>query len=268
MLPLAALMQLPLFGGMASQKPADVTDLLAHLLLVHNLSGEHVFRISGPFWSIALECQLYLVFPVLLACMRRPLLPLALALASGLWMWTHAPDFPSYEAQFAYWSSLPSLLILFVLGMLAARAVARGVRLGNAGAVSGFVCCAVASWLPTDGPQARLVCQCCVAVGTALVLAGGEDSLVARALQWRPLVRVGLASYTLYLTHNPLVSLVGKLAAHRLAGAPLYLTALLSMALAVAGALAMFPILEKPFHELARRRVAVPRVDSPGGAAP
>lgn len=46
-------------------------DLLSHALMVHNLSDSTFNSINPSFWSIALEVQLYLVYPLLLVLRRR-----------------------------------------------------------------------------------------------------------------------------------------------------------------------------------------------------
>jgi peptidoglycan/LPS O-acetylase OafA/YrhL len=46
-------------------RPGSV-DFLTHLLLVHNFWGDFRLSISVPFWSLAYEAQLYLLYPVLL----------------------------------------------------------------------------------------------------------------------------------------------------------------------------------------------------------
>ena len=44
---------------------------LTHLLLVHNFSAETVTSINGPFWSLAVEAQLYLLYPLLVYFVGR-----------------------------------------------------------------------------------------------------------------------------------------------------------------------------------------------------
>jgi peptidoglycan/LPS O-acetylase OafA/YrhL len=46
-------------------------DLLAHAFMLHNLSDSTFNSINPSFWSIALEVQLYLVYPLLLVLRRR-----------------------------------------------------------------------------------------------------------------------------------------------------------------------------------------------------
>lgn len=42
------------------------SDVLAHVLLVHNFWMHLITSINGPFWTLALEWQIYLLYPVLL----------------------------------------------------------------------------------------------------------------------------------------------------------------------------------------------------------
>jgi peptidoglycan/LPS O-acetylase OafA/YrhL len=46
-------------------------DLLLHLLLIHNALPETIASINGVYWSLAIEFQLYLLFPLLLLMVRR-----------------------------------------------------------------------------------------------------------------------------------------------------------------------------------------------------
>ena len=43
---------------------SPVRDLGAHAFLAHNLWADTYYQINGSFWSIAIECQLYLLFPL------------------------------------------------------------------------------------------------------------------------------------------------------------------------------------------------------------
>lgn len=48
-----------------------IIDLLSHVLMAHNLTDSTFNSINPSFWSIALEVQLYLVYPLLLLLRRR-----------------------------------------------------------------------------------------------------------------------------------------------------------------------------------------------------
>jgi peptidoglycan/LPS O-acetylase OafA/YrhL len=51
--------------------PIDQWTILSHALFVHNLIPSHATKIDYPMWSIGLEWQLYLLFPLLIWAFRR-----------------------------------------------------------------------------------------------------------------------------------------------------------------------------------------------------
>ena len=58
-------------GGRYLMRPDRIADLASHLLLVHNLSDTTFFTINPAFWSIAVEAQLYVIFPILLLLRKK-----------------------------------------------------------------------------------------------------------------------------------------------------------------------------------------------------
>jgi peptidoglycan/LPS O-acetylase OafA/YrhL len=51
--------------------PADTKQFVSHLFLFHNFDPAWFFGINPVFWSIAVEVQLYLLYPVLVALAAR-----------------------------------------------------------------------------------------------------------------------------------------------------------------------------------------------------
>jgi len=46
-------------------------DFVSHFFFFHNLSGDYFFGISQSFWSLAVEVQFYLIYPLLLLWRKR-----------------------------------------------------------------------------------------------------------------------------------------------------------------------------------------------------
>lgn len=252
---LIALQQLPFFAEKSGPPVTDLRDTLAHVFLVHNLWPDHIWRIDGPQWSIALESQLYLLFPLLLLAMKRPWMPMIGALAIATAWWLAVPQLlgphPDDATTFTYWSALPSMLPLFVLGMAVASLLVQPRRIpawvttvGVALLVAGVIADRFVDW----PMAAKLI----MGLGTGLVLLLPSGRL-GRILGWRPLVRIGEVSFTLYLTHNPVLNLVGRLTAGHVHGLALTSLACAAVALTVVVALLVAPVIERPFHQLARR---------------
>lgn len=224
--------------------------VVAHLALVHNLVPALAEYINGPMWSIALECQIYVVFALLLVPVWRrfgPFAQLALALALGL-----APHFLFHGALDA---AVPWLLGLFAMGVVAAQLTARPQpsrvpwRAVSAGA--GVVALVVVALNGQSTPDGALWLPDLVAgAALALFLIASVDraGVVARVLAARPVVFLGTFSYSLYLLHGPAVEFTGEALTRAHAGAALSAGAYAALtALVLAGAYAFYRLVERPF---------------------
>ncbi|MDD5350269.1 MAG: acyltransferase [Chthoniobacteraceae bacterium] len=83
----------------------------SHLLLAHNADGRLVSGINPSFWAIAVEAQLYLLYPLLLLAAKRLGWTRALLLAGGIEgalrladLWWHLPVLVN-TSPFYYWLS-------------------------------------------------------------------------------------------------------------------------------------------------------------------
>lgn len=212
-------------------------------------------------WSLAVEEQFYIFFPLLIATISR-LLPaslrlivigiLGLSLALSIAGMFFQPVAAFYLLPTRAWELMIGAAL--ALGLVpVVRAATASEALAACGLL-GVACSAIfySDTTPFPGFAALLP-----ALGTAAVIHGGASTQVARILQWRPLVFVGLVSYPLYLWHWPVFVFLRQVAIEtKLPTMPAILGIVAAFVLAVLS----WRFLEKPFRDrsrMTRRQVYV-----------
>ncbi|GAA0437817.1 hypothetical protein Acor_80160 [Acrocarpospora corrugata] len=212
--------------------PPTAKSVLFYGLLVQDVFGSP--SPNGAFWSIAIEAQLYLVFPLLLLLVRRAgVLAMlgavgAVVAAIGLL----APSVPAVELLMRF---TPQFALLFAIGAMAAgvaggrwlRAPWGWLSLLTAVPVVTLIAVRGSVWTVENFYWVDLALG--PAVGCLLAaLAAGRPGRLTGLLDTRPLRSLGSFSYSLYLTHAPLVVVLHTLviAPNLAPGVPAFLATL------------------------------------------
>jgi len=204
--------------------------LLSHLLLVQNVSPEWSFKIDYPMWSVAVEWQIYFIFPLLLLPVLRRFGLVATAFVGfvvGL-VPVYLARHHAFPSRFEL--SCPWLLGVFTMGMVSALlvfserfangALGRSLGKGWLFACAFFFWAARADFWQSRGWNGEIV----IGIWAALLLAYGAKqyemkrtscivklSLPVRALESSIPLWLGSISYSLYLVHAPILAFVHAL---------------------------------------------------------
>jgi peptidoglycan/LPS O-acetylase OafA/YrhL len=184
-------------------------------------------------WSLGVEEQFYFILPVVLLALSKlpaPLLRAALigsvVISLGLSVWASA-DYPSaafYLLPTRWWElALGSLLAAGCVPILRNRMYREAIAAGGLIAILAAILLYTSQ---TTFPGAAALLPC---LGAAAVIHAGNSggSLVGRLLSIRPLVFVGLISYSLYLWHWPVIVFARQMTVQTHLGLAVLVTALL-----------------------------------------
>jgi peptidoglycan/LPS O-acetylase OafA/YrhL len=235
----------------------DTKSVLVNGLLVQNLVGAP--SPNRSFWSLAVEAQLYVLFPLLLLMVRRwgaivMLATVTLVVATVGVVGPRVSRLDVFVIQ-----SPPDLAALFALGALSAGIVGAG-RACRSWPWGWLALAATLPVLATIWWQGSVwtldhLFWVDLALGPAIAcllaaLATGHAARVRRLLDARPIRSLGSSSYSLYLTHGPIVVVVyEKIVAGRVGpGVPAFLVTLaLALPLTILFARVFASFFETPF---------------------
>lgn len=230
-------------------------------VLVYGFVVQDVFTVptpNGAFWSIGVEAELYLLFPLLLLVRRRlgaALLVVCVTLpvvAYGL----SSADANPVEGD--NWLT-PHLAPVFVAGMIGAGVVAASDRVRRLPwgwfAVLAAVPVAAIGLVQGSVWTVRHYFWVDLAVAPAMTMliaavATGRPLFLVRLLTTRPIRSLGDFSYSLYLIHLPIVmAVIRRVAPHFVApGLPTFwFTLALALPVSVLGAWLFARLFELPF---------------------
>lgn len=221
-----------------------------HLTYTQNL-GEQIATVNrdglGHFWTLAIEEQVYLLWPIaILFAPRRLWMPLGLAACAVALLFRYL------VWQHDWWalSRLPLYVIdAFAAGTFVAWSRWAGVNVTRGLAGWGALVLAVTVWFPDAANRAVLETGCVLL--TAALVGWAFDHPHAPILSPRPLVWVGTISYGVYVWHEAAPYMLGH------AGVPMpepgWMLLAAKASLGIGGAALTWYGFERPINRLKDR---------------
>lgn len=158
-------------------------------------------------WSLAVEEQYYLLFPILMIALwrfgRRSVLFVVviigiLSLLLSEWGWRNEPEINFFFTFSRFWELMVGSICAFLT-------VGRSLKSNNVLSAIGFAAIVFAIFVFDENTPFPSVYALVPVVGTALIiLFCRQGTWVAKLLSMRAFVGIGLISYSAYLWHQPL----------------------------------------------------------------
>ncbi|MER3494446.1 MAG: acyltransferase, partial [Mastigocladus sp. ERB_26_2] len=197
----------------------SLIDVILHLLLIHNFASEQqAFSISTPLWSVAVEWQIYFLFPLLLLPIWRRWgckAVISIATLIGLGSLYLFDGFLSHSRMY--------FLISFSIGMLAAdisfSEKPKLVWMRKSLPLQLLVIIFFALSILTEWEKFALpewLCSICASIAAAslmvyctnFLMEGKKLPIVIKILESPVALALGSFSYSLYLTHALVITLM------------------------------------------------------------
>ena len=212
---------------------------------------------AAPLWSVSIEEQFYLAWPLVVARLDERRLALVALLLLAIASATRVILAAGGAAHPAVWTNTLARLDPIALGALLAlvlrgRAPMLGLAARAALLVGGLIALvATRRWLALDGWEALATYPVAGLASAALLVGvlGGDDRMPW--LRWRPLVWLGRISYGLYVVHRLAIDLAWQGTLRGIV--PAWAGPVVALALSVAIAAASYRWLESPFLRLKQR---------------
>lgn len=255
-------------------RPIHLSDVLAYSFLVQTFSTNTTGSINGSLWSIALEAQLYLVFPLLIVLYRRWGMKsvFAVGLVAGI-AW---PSIHHFLVQHVFGEFDPKIHLMarwieFMAGMLAAKIVCYPIRSGKRWATLCFALTLPLTVALQTGALSRLhvpyllgyIFAAATFASLVILLAKFPDQVFAGKNRLGLLTQFGAISYSFYLLHQPILLLIAPiLRPEKLGVLPTFaLSAVTAFPLTLALAYVFFHYIEQPFLQRGKRLRTQPIIE-------
>ena len=209
-------------ASMALMLPSQLEDFMQSIVAVMFFASNILFWIESDYfstaselkpllhtWSLAVEEQYYLLFPVFAIIIWRFMpsflgvcvfILTLLSLVLSSWWIAYDSSANFYLLPFRAWEIMTGALLVIYREYFKTRYQDLIAMLGLAGIAASLILFDAKTPFPS-------IYTLLPVISTSLVLIYAQtDTYVAKLLGWEPLVKVGLISYSVYLWHQPIFS--------------------------------------------------------------
>ncbi|OKH55271.1 acyltransferase [Calothrix sp. HK-06] len=245
----------------------SIVDVFLHSLLIQNFAtNTQTYMLNIPLWSVSLEWQIYFLFPLLFLPIRRRygwISTIAIAFFLGL--------IPHYFFNGYMDVSHPWLMGSFTFGMLAAEITfsqapflinLRGSLPWRQLSILFAAIAIVTEWNKLGIPAwiyesiAGIAAACLIIDCTKIILRDKKRHIILQILESTWVIKLGAFSYSLYLTHAPVITILRQLLTNVNMSPTAFAITLYTVGITVSLAFAhvFYLTIERPFMLLLKSR--------------
>ena len=248
-------------GRAVLQSKFGIYDFVSHLLMTYNFDSRTYFSFNGSFWSLALELQLYLIYPLFLWIRKKNGIDKTILILFGIYLFfTVSRYFVSNEYYiFLSHGNVFKNWIIWGLGAWLGENYLNGKQTLPAKAIWVWVMFFACSTLKAFPFMAGFI----DIVWTVFYVILANNYLFSKRtnpLEWeKALINVGESSYSFYLLHQPiLMALAGGISIFGLSkvySAFHVLDAIVIFVLIHLLSIGYYQLMEKPSIEAGRKLI-------------
>jgi len=183
------------------------TDFFLHLVTLHNFTDRTFFSINKSYWSLAVEVQLYLIYPFLLL-MRRKIgmrASFAATLILSILLILLGLFFNNFGTVFTYAKSVFELWFIWAAGAYFAELYFNGKTILKRGGLPAFLVCVLLLtiskyYIYFDYFEYHIATLAFILFIDWFLQA---DNVTMNSHFSKSMIAVGLCSYSIYLIHQP-----------------------------------------------------------------
>ena len=164
-------------------------------------------------WSLGVEEQFYIVFPLLMLLLSRAKARASfwaiaalgiVSLVASVWGTSHSPTHTFYLLPTRAWELASGVLLAIYEANRAHRTLAQSRPVAHGLSLLGLLCIGAAICFFSDNTPFPGIAALLPVAGAVMLIAA-RDGIVNRMISWRPIVFIGLISYSWYLWHWPML---------------------------------------------------------------